>query len=166
MEEPQSEERSGWERARPVLLTTLVPVAAAAGFFLLAVYGKTSADPRAQPSMAAFDACLTEHGLQSSGAYPTQFDQTVAAQQQMEACGDRIPKKVLEDAATEQRRATASYRQCLKNLGGGFSRGFGRFRDPPSSNVREAFATCRALLADGGGARTTPVRNTPEPPVA
>jgi hypothetical protein len=159
-------ERSGWKSARPVLMATLIPLAAALAFFAVATYGHKSGDVRDQPSMAAFDACLTEHGLQSAGAYPTQFDETVAAQQQMQACGDKIPKQVLQQAQDRRSAATSSYRECIGNLAGSRSRGFGRFRGGPSQSYREAFAICRSLLQSGGegGQQTTP--KTPATPVA
>jgi hypothetical protein len=165
VEPPQG---SGWKSARPVLLTTLVPVAAALGFFALATYGKKSADPRAQPSMAAFDACLTEHGLQPAGAYPSQFDETVAAQQQMKMCGDKIPKQVLQKAQDERRAAMSSYRECLDNLGGSRRPSVGRFRGGFSQSRRDALVICRSLLQNGGGGggqATTPKKKA-APPVA
>jgi hypothetical protein len=140
----------------PVLLTTLVPVVAALGFFALATYGTHKGDIRDQPSMAAFDACLTEHGLQPAGSYPTQFDETVAAQEQMKACGDKIPEQVLQKAAEEQRAASSSYRECIRNMAGSRSRGFGRYRSGPSQSFRDAFTICRSLLQNGG-------ENTPPP---
>ena len=140
----------------PVLLTTLVPVVAALGFFALATYGKRTGNIADQPSMAAFDACLTEHGLQPAGNYPSQFDATVAAQQQMKTCGDKIPKKVLEKAAAEQRAATSSYRECIRNMAGSGSRGFGRFRSGPSQSFRDAFSICRSLLQNGDGGTPPP----------
>jgi hypothetical protein len=162
-EQEHEDEHGGWRRARPVLLTTLVPLVAAAGFFALATYGKRSADVTQEPSMAAFDACLTEHGLQSEG-YNSQFDATVAAQQQMKVCGDKIPKAVIQKAEAKQRAAMASYRECLRNVGGsgGFG-GFGRYRDGPSKSFRDAFSICRSLLGGGGSAPApkpaTPVGN-------
>jgi hypothetical protein len=151
-----------------VLLATLVPVVAALGFFALATYGKRSGNIADQPSMAAFDACLTEHGLQPTGSYASQFDATVAAQQQMKACGDKIPKKVLEKAAAEQRSARSSYRDCIRNMSGGSrSRGFGRFRGGPSQSFRDAFSICRSLLENGGGGPTPAAPKTTGPgPVA
>ena len=172
MEEPK---RSGWKAARPVLLTTLVPVAAALGFFALATYGKKTPSIKDQPSMAAFDACLTENGLQSTGDFPSQFDETVAAQAQMRACGDKIPKKVIEKAQAEQqaRRSAAqsSYRECMSNMSGSSGRPqrFGRFRSGPSQSFRDAFAICRSLLqgsGEGGQQQTTPKKATVAPPVA
>ena len=150
----------------PVLLTTLVPVVAALGFFALATYGKHSGNIADQPSMAAFDACLTEHGLQPAGQYPSQFDATVAAQQQMKACGDKIPKQVLEKAAAEQRAAQSSYRECLRNMSGGSRyRWFGRYRSGPSQSFRDAFSICRSLMQNGGGgpAPSTPKSTGPGP---
>jgi hypothetical protein len=160
--------RPGWLSARPLLMATIVPVAAALGFFALATYGHRDGDIRAQPSMAAFDACLTEHGLQPAGRYPSQFDATIAAQQQMQACGDKIPKKVLEQAQEERRAAVTSYRECIQNLAGSRQRGFGRFRGGPPQGFREALSICRSLLQDGGGegAPSTPKTNTVQAPVA
>jgi hypothetical protein len=149
----EHQERSGWKAARPVLLTTLVPVVAALGFFALATFAKHTPSIKNQPSMAAFDACLTAHDLQSTGNYPTQFDETVAAQQQMKTCGDKIPKKVLEQAQQKQqdsrRAAMASYRECIRNMAGNRTRGFGRFRGGPPSGFRDALTICRSLLQGG-----------------
>jgi len=151
-----------------LLMTTLVPVAAALGFFALATYGHRDGDVRKQPSMAAFDACLTEHGLQPAGRYPSQFDATVAAQQQMQTCGDKIPKKVLEQAQDERRAVISSYRECLQNLAGSPRRGFGRFRGGPPEGFRDALSICRSLLQNAGGEGTpsTPKTKTVQAPVA
>mgnify|MGYP001029726810 CR=1 FL=1 len=62
--------RPGWLSARPLLLTTVVPVAAALGFFALATYGHRDGDVRKQPSMAAFDACMKLDAFQR--AQPSQ----------------------------------------------------------------------------------------------
>ncbi len=143
--------------AGPILLTTLVPIVAALMFFALATYGKRSGNIADQPSMAAFDACLTANGLQSTGDYPTQFDATVAAQQQMKACGDKIPKQVIQKAEDQQRAAMSSYRECLHNMAGSSgSRGFGRYRGGPSSGFRQAFSICRSLLQNGGDGGSQP----------
>jgi hypothetical protein len=154
--------------AGQVLVVTLVPVVAALGFFALATYGKKTGNVADQPSMAAFDACLTEHGLQQTGNYPTQFDATVAAQQQMKTCGDKIPKQVIENAEAKQRAAIDSYRQCLHNIAGNQGmQSFGRFRGGPSSSLRQAFSICRSLMQDGGGPATPRVAKTGAPgPVA
>jgi hypothetical protein len=161
-EQEHEPEQDGWRRARPVLLATLVPIAAAAGFFALATYGKRSADVTQEPSMAAFDACLTANGLQPAGQYPTQFDATVAAQQQMKVCGDKIPKAVLQKAADRQRAAMASYRECLRNIGGsGGTGGYGRYGGP-SKSFREAFSICRSLLGGGGPAPAPKPSTTPD----
>jgi hypothetical protein len=147
----------------PVILVTLVPVVAALGFLALATYGKRTGNIADQPSMAAFDACLTEHGLQPAGQYPSQFDATIAAQQQMKACGDKIPKKVIENAEAKQRAAMTSYRDCIKNMSnGGGPRGFGRFRSGPSQSFRDAFSICRSLM-QGGGDGGSPAPAAPKP---
>jgi hypothetical protein len=154
--------------AGQVVLVTLVPVVAALGFLVLATYGKRTGNIADQPSMAAFDACLTAHGLQPTGDYPTQFDATIAAQQQMKTCGDKIPKQVIQKAEDKQRAAYASYRECIHNLAGSSSsRGFGRFRGGPSSGFRQAFSICRSLLQNGGDggapAPRAPKTNAPGP---
>jgi hypothetical protein len=166
-------ESSGWARARPLLLTTLVPVVAALGILMLAVYGKKSPSIKDQPSMAAFDACLTAHELQSTGDFPSQFDETVLAQAQMRECGEKIPKKVIEDAQRKQdaqrQEARSSYRECMQNLGGsGRPRNFGRYRSGPSQGYRDAFAICRSLLQGGdeGGRQTPKAKTQPAAPVA
>jgi hypothetical protein len=150
---------SGWKKAGPVVLVTLVPLAAAAAFFALATYGKRNGDVTKQPSMAAFDACLTAHGLQPSGSDPSQFDATVLAQQQMQACGDKIPKAVLQKAEDERRAQIASYRECIRNVGGGS--GFGGYRGGPSRSFRQALTICQSLLGEGRQAPKTHVATTP-----
>ena len=143
--------------AGQVLVVTLVPIVAALGFFALATYGKKTGNIADQPSMAAFDACLTEHGLQPTGNYPSQFDATIAAQQQMKTCGDKIPKQVIEKAEAKQQAAADSYRVCLHNMAGNQGiRSFGRFRSGPSSSFRQAFSICRSLMQDGGGGQPAP----------
>jgi hypothetical protein len=148
-----------------VLVVTLVPVVAALAFFALATYGKKTGNIADQPSMAAFDACLTEHGLQSTGNYPSQFDATIAAQQQMKACGDKIPKQVIQRAEAKQRAAMDSYRECIHNMAGGSDGSFGRFRGGPSSSFQQAFSICRSLMQNGGGqpAPRVPKTNAPGP---
>jgi hypothetical protein len=109
--------------------------------------------------MAAFDACLTAHGLQSSGSYPSQFDANVAAQQQMQTCGDKIPKAVIQKAQDERRAQIASYRECIRNVGGGS--GFGGYRGGPSQSFRQALSICQSLLAEGGRTPKPRVTTTP-----
>lgn len=162
--------QANWKRARPVLLTTLVPVVAALGFFALATYAKKSGNVKDQPSMAAFDACLSANDLQPAQSYASDFDRTVAGQQQMKVCGDKIPPEVIKSWQKKAGAGSSSYRECIKNLGGSRSRGVGRFRGGPSPGYRNAVATCRGLLqGGGGGSGGTPVpkKNTPAPgPVA
>ena len=156
-----------WKRVRPVLLTTLVPVMAALGFFALATYAKKSPNVKDLPSMAAFDACLSANDLQPAQRYGSQFDEQVASQQEMKVCGDKIPPEVIKKWEKQAEAGSSSYRECIKNLagsqGGG---GFGRFRGGPSQGFRSAFSTCRSLLqgGGGGGGRTpVPKQNAPGP---
>jgi hypothetical protein len=142
-----------WHRIRPVLLTTLVPIAAALGILLLALYGHKSANVADEPSMAAFDACLTANNLQPAQSYPSQFDETIAAQQEMKICGSKIPQSAIRKAESERQAAMSAYRECLQNLAGSRSAGAGRgrFRGGPSQSYRDAYANCQSLLGSGGG---------------
>jgi hypothetical protein len=153
-----------WKRVGPVLLTTLVPVVAALGFFALATWAKKTPDAKDRPSMAAFDACLTANDLQPAQSYATQFDETVASQQEMKTCGDKIPPDVIKKWQQQADAARSSYSECIKNLSGSSgSRGFGRFRGGPSSGFRSAFATCRSLMQQGGtdsGSAPAPKKKT------
>jgi hypothetical protein len=163
--------KAGWHRIRPVLLTTLVPLAAALGILALAVYGHKSANIADEPSMAAFDACLTANNLQPAASYPSQFDETIAAQQEMKVCGSKIPQSVIRKAQNQRQAAESSYRECLHNLAGSSGGGFGggRFRSGPSQSFRNAYATCQSLLGNGGGGEgSTPQKPaaTPVAPVA
>jgi hypothetical protein len=159
--------RSGWFDARPVLMTALVPIVAAAGILTMAIYGKRSGNVAEQPSMAAFDACLTAKGLQPAGRYPSQIDASVAAQEQFQACGDKIPKAYLEreaaQASAERRAAVSSFRQCVESMGGSHrSFGFGRrFQRGPSQGFRNAVAACRALLEGASGGTEKPPAKPP-----
>lgn len=139
-----------WKRVRPVLLTTLIPVVAALGFFALATYAKKSPSVQNEPSMAAFDACLTANDLQPAQSYASQFDEQVASQQEMKTCGNKIPSYVIKKWQQEAEAAQASYRECIENLGGSGHSGFGRFHSGPSSGFRNALSTCRNLLQGGG----------------
>ena len=165
----QSPQQETWARVRPILLTTLVPIAAAVGFFMLATYGKTKANVLDQPSMAAFDACLSANNLQPAQSYPSQFDETVAAQQEMQVCGSKIPPAVIAGWQKQADATQSSFRNCLNNLGGFSQGGFGRGRDD-SSGSGSAYATCSSLLQGSGGSGGTapiPKLHAPAPgPVA
>ena len=140
-----------WKRVRPVLLTTLVPIVAALGFFALATYAKKSPSVKDLPSMAAFDACLTANNLQPAQSYASQFDEQVASQQEMKVCGSKVPQDVINKWQQQAEATQASYRECIENLsGGGHGGGFGRFRSGPPAGFRNALATCRNLLQGGG----------------
>ena len=102
MDEPP---QATWKRVRPVLLTTIVPVAAALGFFALATYANTKGDVRDLPSMAAYDACLTANDLQPAQSYATEFDRQIAAQQMMKVCGDKIPPEIIKKWENEAQAA-------------------------------------------------------------
>ena len=158
-----------WKRVRPVLLTTLVPIVAALGFFALATYAKKSPNVKDLPSMAAFDACLSANDLQPAQSYASQFDAQVASEQEMKVCGNKIPPEVIKKWQQQAEAAGSSYRECIRNLAGSSSgsRGFGRFRGGPSEGFRNAYSTCRSLFQGGGGAgggRTpVPKKNAPGP---
>ena len=162
MPSPQQET---WARVRPVLLATLVPVVAALGFFALATYGKTKGNVHDQPSMAAFDACLSANDLQPAQSYPSQFDETVAAQQEMQVCGDKIPPEVIKGWQQKAAAAQSSFRECMSNLGGSRHRGVGRFRGGVSSGFRDAYYTCRGLLQGSGGSGGSPIPKKSVPKV-
>ena len=91
---PQPQE--GWKRIRPVLLTTLVPLVAALGFFALATYAKKAPNVKDLPSMAAFDACLTANDLQPAQSYASPFDAQIASEQEMKVCGSKVPPEVIK----------------------------------------------------------------------
>jgi hypothetical protein len=146
-----------WKRVGPVVLTSLVPIVAALGFFAVEISSKKGpANAANQPSMAAFDACLTENDLQPAQSYASTFDQTVASEQEMKVCGDKIPPAVIKSWQQKSEQANAAYRECIEKLAGSSGGGFGRFRRGPSSGFRAAVATCRTLL-QGGGSGSTPV---------
>lgn len=156
-----------WKRLRPLLAATLIPVAAAGGFFALATYGKQRASLADRPSMAAFDACLTENGLQPQASYATQFDAQIAAQQEWNACGNKIPPAVIRKWQQQASSSQSSFRECMRNLAGSRGRGFGRFRGAPGSDFRNAYLTCRSLVQGGGqGSAPAKPRSTPVAPVA
>ena len=167
MDEPP---QATWKRVRPVLLTTIVPVAAALGFFALATYANTKGDVTKLPSMAAYDACLTANDLQPAQSYATDFDRQVAGQQMMKVCGDKIPPEIIKKWQKEAQAARGSFRECMENLGGSRSRGFGRFRGQPSTGFRDAYVTCRGLLqgnSEDGGVTPPAPKTTPAPgPIA
>jgi len=147
-------DEQAWKRLRGVLATTLIPCAAAGGFFALATYAKRGANPADRPSMAAFDACLTANGLQPQPSYPTQFDAQVAAQQEMKTCGKKIPQAVIEKWRKQAEASQASFRDCLRNMEGSGRRGFGRFGGGrPGGDFRNAYVTCRSLIQGAGGAK-------------
>ena len=166
MDEPH---QATWKRVRPVLLTTIVPVVAALGFFALATYANTKGNVKDLPSMAAYDACLSENDLQPAQSYASDFDRQVAGQQMMKVCGDKIPPEVIKKWQTQAEAARGSFRDCMENLGGSHSRGFGRFRGGMSNGFRSAYVTCRGLLQGGseGGGVTPPAKTKmPVGPVA
>ena len=161
------EQQQTLKRLRPVLLTSLVPVVAALGFFGLATYAKKSPSIADRPSMAAFDACLTANNLQPQQSYQSQFDATVAAQQQMKACGSKIPQSVIRSWQKQGQASRSSFRECMQNVGGsGGGRGFGRFRGGPTSDFRNAFQICRSLLQGSGEGGSTPPPKPQVKPVA
>jgi len=162
-------DEQAWKRLRPVLATTLIPVAAVGGFFALASYGKRSANPAEAPSMAAFDACLTENGLQPQASYPSPFDETVAAQQELKVCGSKVPAAVIKKWEGQGESSQSSFRDCMRQLGGSSGPGFGRgrFGGGRASSFRDAMLTCRQLLGgSAGGAAPTKPSTKPVAPVA
>jgi hypothetical protein len=156
-------QRAMWKRSGPVLLTALVPVVAVLAFFTLAIYAKKGPNLNAQPSMAAFDACLSENNLQTQG-YATQFDAQIAAEQQMKVCGSKIPPSLIRKSEQSSNNARQAYRDCMRGLVGS-----GGFRRRPSAGARAGFRaaseTCEALLhpAGGTGSKTKPTPKTTAP---
>ena len=157
-----------WKRVAPVLLTTLVPVAAALGLFALATYAKKSPNVKDLPSMAAFDACLSANDLQPAQSYANQFDAAIASQQEMKVCGDKVPPEVIKSWEKKAEASRSAYSDCIKNLAGSSSRGFGggRFRSGSGSSksYRSALSTCRSLLqgsGGGSGGRPAPKKSVP-----
>ena len=162
-------DQQAWKRLRPVLATTLIPVAAAGGFFALATYAKRSPSPADAPSMAAFDACLSANGLQPQPSYPSRFDETVAAQQELQTCGDKVPAAVMKKWQGQAEASQSSLRDCVRELGGSSGPGFGRgrFGGGGANSFRDAMLTCRQLLA-GGATKPAPKQPLAKPvaPVA
>jgi hypothetical protein len=156
-------DEQAWKRLRPVLATTLIPLAAVGGFFALATYAKQSTNPADRPSMAAFDACLTANGLQPQPSYATQFDAQVAARQEMKTCGNKIPQAIIDKWRRQAEASRSSFRECMQNMAGSGGEGFGRRR----GDFRNAYVVCRSLLQGAGGA-PAPVKRptTPVAPVA
>jgi hypothetical protein len=152
-----------WKRVRPVLLVTAVPIVAAFGYLALATYAKKTANPADLPSMAAFDACLTANNLQPTGG-GSQFDQQIASEQEMKACGSKIPSYVIAKWRAQAEAQQTAYRECVENLAGP-GRGFGRFHGPPA-NFRAALAACRGLLQGGGGGGPPVAKKNAPGPVA
>jgi hypothetical protein len=155
-------DEQAWKRLRPVLATTLIPLAAAGGFFALATYTKQSTNPADRPSMAAFDACLTENGLQPQQSYPSQFDEQVAAQQEMKTCGNKIPKAIIDKWRRQAEASQSSFRECMQNMAGSGGYGFGR----RGGDFRNAYVVCRSLLQGGNGGERAPVKPATTTPVA
>src|SRR5260221_13887487 len=112
------EQQAAWKRMRPVLATTLVPIVAALGFFVLATYAKKSPSIADRPSMAAFDACLTANNLQPQQSYQSQFDSTIAAQQELKVCGSKIPQSVIKSWQKQAESSRSSFRECMQNMAG------------------------------------------------
>src|SRR5260221_14578507 len=107
------EQQAAWKRMRPVLATTLVPIVAALGFFGLATYGKKTPSIADRPSMAAFDACLTANNLQPQQHYQSQFDATIASQQEMKVCGSKIPASVIRSGQKQAEGSRSSFQECM-----------------------------------------------------
>ncbi|MBV8395614.1 MAG: hypothetical protein JO064_05065 [Actinobacteria bacterium] len=155
-------DEQAWKRLRPVLATSLVPLVAVGGLFAVATYAKHSANPADRPTMAAFDACLTNNGLQPQQSYASQFDAEVAAQQEWKTCGKLVPQAVLRKWQAPAQAAQESFRECLQNMGAFGSRGYGRFGD--HSAFRNAYETCRSLMRQGPAPAKSPAK--PVAPVA
>jgi hypothetical protein len=161
------EQQATWKRVRPVLLTSLVPVVAALGFFGLATYGKKTPSIADRPSMAAFDACLTANNVQPQQHYQSQFDATIASQQEMKVCGSKIPASVIRSWQKQAEGSRSSFQECMQNMAGsGGRRGFGRFRGGPSGDFRNAYVICRSLLQGSGEGGSSPPPKSPAKPVA
>jgi hypothetical protein len=150
----------------PVLLTAFVPIFAAVAFFSLAIIAKHGhPNVNNEPSMAAFDACLTANNIQPSQSYASQFDEQVAADQEMKVCGSKIPPDYIKQQEKKAEAANAAYRSCIEGFVGS---GSGRFHGERGSGFRAAAEACQSLLQGGGGGpgRTGPpvtTKNAPGP---
>ena len=151
-----------WKRVPPVVLTAVVPVFAVLAFFALATIAKNSPrNVKNEPSMAAFDACLTNNNLQPAQSYASQFDEQVAADQEMKVCGSLIPPSVIQKQEQQAETANAAYRSCIEGFVGS---GSGRFH----GGFHNAAAACQSLLQGGGGGgggsgTIVPKKNAPGP---
>jgi hypothetical protein len=159
-----------WREHRPILLATILPVLAAIGVFVAVTTMHTSPNLANRPSMALFSACLDANNLDPIGGYTTQFDATEAAQQAMKLCGNKLPASVRNGSA-QQNPGVVAFNSCMKNLGGDRHSGgfFGR-RFGGGSSFRNAYLTCRSLLAgnapDQGGGASSTTTTTPVAPIA
>jgi hypothetical protein len=157
-----------WNEHRPILLATILPLLAAIGLFVAVTTMHTGQNLADRPSMALFSACLDANNLDQIGGYTTQFDATEAAQQAMKLCGSKLPASARD--GSQQSSGAASFNECMKNLGGTRSHGFGRFGGfGGGSGFRNAFETCRSLLVGPGpdrGPATPTSTTTPVAPVA
>ena len=162
-----------WKEMRPLVLATIVPVVAAIAVFVVASSDHPAKkDVSQEPSLALYEACLQDNGLDPVGGFATQFDAQVAAQQGLKQCGKDLPRGAL-DGSGDRNSLQARYRECLKNMGANRGSSFGRFRFGPSSRTRSAMSICRSLLdpRDGDGQQPTPTTTTtpadnPAAPVA
>jgi hypothetical protein len=144
-------------------------VLAAIGAFVAVTTMRTSPNLANRPSMALFSACLDANNLDPIGGYTTQFDATEAAQQAMKLCGSKLPASVRNGSA-QQNPGVVAFNTCMKNLGGDRSSGFFGRRFGGGGNFRNAYLTCRSLIAgnapDQGSRSTSTTTTTPVAPVA
>ncbi len=154
-------DREWWDDHRPILLATILPVLAAIGAFVAVTTMHTGQNLSERPSMALFSACLDANNLDPPGGYTTQFDATEAAQQAMKLCGSKLPAGALN--GQHENSGAVAFNECMKNLGGTRSGGFGGFgRFGGGSGFRDAYTTCRSLL-EGQGPDTGPATTTTTP---
>jgi hypothetical protein len=158
-----------WREHRPILLATILPVLAAIGAFVAVTTMHTGPNLANRPSMALFSACLDANNLDPIGGYTTQFDATEAAQQAMKLCGSKLPASVRK-ASERPDPGVVAFNSCLKNVGGDRHSGFFGGRSESRSSFRNAYLTCRTLIAatepDQGRGATTTTTTTPVAPVA
>jgi hypothetical protein len=148
--------QAAWKRVPTVVLTTLVPVAAALGFFAFALAAKKGPpNYKEMPSMAAFDACLSANNLQHVGGFASEFDQAVWSQEVMKVCGHEIPPEQIEASRKSAEERQSAYRDCVRGIAG--SRRSGQYR--------KAVSICRSLLqgSEGGSTPSAPRTVGPGP---
>jgi hypothetical protein len=126
-----------WNKHRPILLATILPVLAAIGAFVALTTMRPTQNISQRPSMALFSACLDANNLDQIGGYTSQFDAEEASQLAIKLCGSKLPPSARDGQQTDP--GVVAFNQCMKNLGGHRRGRFG-------GSYRSTYATCRNLL--------------------